>query len=646
MKNIIPLVIVGLFVLSGFGAGGFLVKYEPESELEILSEIVEFAQPMIKDYNNDYLFIELKEANGNLKTTGEPILPIVMRKYTFPLGTKINDIQVSFSDIQQYSLLKKISPAPSPITAADDAELLIENVEENKEIYMGNKAYPEDHYSYSIHAGLDGKDHVIIVNLRCFPIRYQPGENLLYAAGKLDINVMYESPKNPVVFPDVYDMVIIAPEKFSTKLQPLIDHKNNVGVTTILKTTETIYEEYEGRDQPEKIKYFIKDAIETWNISYVLLVGGKKSLLTGNWGIEGPRMPNDDLWHVPVRYNTLLDSTGEAGCLTDLYFSDIYKIERNELVFDDWDSDENGFFAEWTLDNKDILDLYPDVNVGRLACRNRFEVQIMVNKIITYESEGSDPSWFNKIVGVGGDSFDDGPPLGDDYLEGEERNKLAFEYLSEFTPVKVWSSNQGTGEPVPTTFHILKAINEGCGFLYIAGHGNPFLFNTHWFDDYTWDNSPGGINIYEMLRLRNGKKLPICMIGACHNSEFNVSFFNFRESPLEPYPTPESWSWMLTRKIGGGAIATIGYTGLEWVATFGWDGDDIPDCTQYFSGYIDSRFFHAYGVDGVEILGEACGQAITEYLDRFPGMDGKWDCKTVQQWHLLGDPSLKIGGYT
>ena len=104
---------------------------------------------------------------------------------------------------------------------------------------------------------------------------------------------------------------------------------------------------------------------------------------------------------------------------------------------------------------------------------------------------------------------------------------------------------------------------------------------------------------------------------------------------------------MLTRKIGGGAIATIGYTAYEWVATYGWDNDDKPDCTQFVSGYMDSRFFHAYGVDGVEILGEAWGQAITEYRDRFhTGQGGnRWDSKTPLQWLLLGDPSLLIGGY-
>ena len=82
----------------------------------------------------------------------------------------------------------------------------------------------------------------------------------------------------------------------------------------------------------------------------------------------------------------------------------------------------------------------------------------------------------------------------------------------------------------------------------------------------------------------------------------------------------------------------------EWVATYGWDNDDKPDCTQFVSGYMDSRFFHAYGVDGVEILGEAWGQAITDYRDRFHG-GNRWDSKTPLQWLLLGDPSLKIGGY-
>jgi len=263
MKKIIPLAIFGILVLSGIGAGAYLEKIEPNSELKKYSDSILFSEPIIKENENEYLFIDLKESNANLITTGEPILPIFIKKYVFPFGTKIKDIQVTFSEIKQYSLSKKMAPAPSPVTTINGVETMIEKDKENKAIYSSNKLYPEEQYAFSFHAGLEEKDHVVILNLRCFPIQYLPVENLIYSAGRLNIDVICEHPKKPVVFPDEYDMVIIAPEKFSKDLQPLIDHKNSYGIQTTLKTTESIYNEHSGRDQPEKIKYFIKYAIES-----------------------------------------------------------------------------------------------------------------------------------------------------------------------------------------------------------------------------------------------------------------------------------------------------------------------------------------------------------------------------------------------
>ena len=90
---------------------------------------------------------------------------------------------------------------------------------------------------------------------------------------------------------------------FSEDLQPLIDHKDSYGIETVLKTAEDISSEYTGVDEPEKIKFFIKDAIEDWGIKYVLLVGGLKSYIWGNprehynYGVKD--------WLVPVRYNNI-----------------------------------------------------------------------------------------------------------------------------------------------------------------------------------------------------------------------------------------------------------------------------------------------------------------------------------------------------
>ncbi|GAI93555.1 unnamed protein product, partial [marine sediment metagenome] len=137
-------------------------------------------------------------------------------------------------------------------------------------------------------------------------MRYIPAEGRLYVAESADIEITYVEPAS-CPFPEngEYDLVIIAPPRFSLSLQRLVRHKNNHGVNTILKTTNDIYREYSGVDKPEQIKYFIKDAIEEWDVKYVLLVGGLKSLLWGRARDDVNQGSKD--WYVPVRYNNLFD---------------------------------------------------------------------------------------------------------------------------------------------------------------------------------------------------------------------------------------------------------------------------------------------------------------------------------------------------
>jgi hypothetical protein len=78
-----------------------------------------------------------------------------------------------------------------------------------------------------------------------------------------------------------YDLVIIAPELFSGELSVLVGHKNSHGVLSFVQTVEDIYGQYPGVDEAEQIKYFIKDAYDTFQVRYVLLVG--------------------DIDHVPIR---------------------------------------------------------------------------------------------------------------------------------------------------------------------------------------------------------------------------------------------------------------------------------------------------------------------------------------------------------
>jgi hypothetical protein len=418
---------------------------------------------------------------------------------------------------------------------------------------------------------------------------------------------------------DEYDMVIITPEKFVSYLQPLVDHKNKHDVQTTIKTTETIYTEYEGRDKAEQIKYFIKDAIEQWGIKYVLLIGGMKPLSFD--------------WFVPVRYSNLNDGSGHEVFLTDLYFADIYK-ENGE--FEDWDSNGNGVFAEWGFTG-DKLDLKPDVAVGRLPCRTTDEVQTVVEKIITYENTAYGKSWLNQMVVVGGDSFPDNPGY-----EGESTCDVAASYMDDFNVKKLYASTGTLSGPED----IINAVNQGCGFLLTRGRGGT---------DRVRMVMPEGdefiaFDIDSISQLNNKDMYPIVVLGECIHGRFDVGLINIikllqKDPEYNIYDCIyECIAWKLVCEKNAGAIATLTNTNI----CYGAIGDDnhngILDDAELYGGFLAVELFRLYGQEGIDTLGTLHQKALSNYVDLFPVHTDKIHCKSVQEFILFGDPSLKIGG--
>jgi len=607
----------------------------PQSgDIKELKMEITFSNPEVADDGN-YATIHL-EGCSSLLSPGKPVIPVYKKIMTFPFGTHIKSIEVSANDIEEKSLYKKIMPAYDAVPP--DMHSSLPALQEDKTIYEG-KEFPQTWYEYAAMGGIKEGKHATILSLTLYPLHYTPSENVIKLAHEMKIKVNYEPPKKPLMQNDVYDLLIISPSEFSDALQPLVEHKENHGIKTKLVTLNEIYNgayfTSKGRDDAEKVKYFIKDAIEQWGIKYVLLVGGRHGGLT------------QQKWWCPVRYTNLDDgSNWETGYLSDLYFADIYKYEGNETVFDDWDSNGNGIYAEWWIMGKDTLDFYPDVYVGRLPARNKFEVTNMVEKIINYETTTYGQQWFKKIVAVGGDTF---PGEDDPYYEGELATSKSVEYMQGFDAVKLYTSDHTLGN----ANDVINAVRQGCGFLNFEGHGNPMGWATHPpHDENTWID---GLKVQEMHQLSNKGMYPVCVVGGCHNSQFNVSLLNLLkiyEGYQEWYSyiykgemSPESWSWWIVRMAEGGAIASIGCTGLGYGTIGDFDGDGIPDCIQYLGGFIDSEFFRVYAQEGKDILGEAYGTTLTNYIAKFPPMEDKIDAKTVQEWVLMGDPSLKIGGY-
>lgn len=661
MKNmVLPIFIVALLSFTSINVMAEDNQSSSNSDIFVKEDQISFSQAIFES-KGDYISINVGETDIFLKNPGKPILPIYVKTLKFPFGTKIKDVDVTFSDIKQQVISGKIVPASEPVLLdsanSDDTDKIIED----SSVYSSSTLYPDKWYDYNICCGLDKTEHVIILTIRCYPLRYSPAEDTIQYIENFDVKVTYEEGRGLNALSDQYDMVIITPKRFESAVSSLKEHKDEMGLHTMVKTTESIYKDYTGRDEPEKIKYFIKAAIETYDIKYVLLVGGKQR--------------QSSRWYVPARYSNLEDKASgqetywNETYTSDLYYADIYDSEGN---FSSWDSNENGKFAEWTwvwnseygywsseIDKKDIFDLSPDVYVGRLACNNIFDVRTVVKKIINYEKNTYDESWFKKIILVGGDTI---PAVGDTILEGEMETELGASYIEPlgFEVNRIWVSNGA----LESSADVIEAITDGAGFLYFSGHGSPGVWSTHPYqDDKEWIDA---LATFQMTKLRNNDKLPICVVGGCHNSEFDVGLFNFiagMKHPLRYFSyaedqncfgkltwLPRCWSWNLIRQKNGGSIATIGNTGLGW-------GDGGLDCTAQFDGWITSHFFQVYyNLSGLEncTLGMVHGQTISEYVASFDPNDlvhypyeqsDSKHRKTVEEWTLLGDPSLKIGGY-
>ncbi len=630
MKKIIPLLLIGIMVLSGLGAA--TVTNNSETTMK-KTQTISFSDPEIIE-KEGYAIITMQETNTWLNTPDAPMLPAFTTTYTFPFGTKIKTVDVTFSEPEEYVVEQKIAPTPTPVTYVAGKK-----VKYHHEVQAIGSTYPEALYDYHLGAGISGEDHVIFVTVRCFPIQHKSEGNTILFRNKASLSMTYVLPSPETSMVDEYSLVIIAPKTFSESLQPLVNHKISKGITTKLVTRNeicnSVYFPAEGRDCAEEMKYFIKNAYDQWGTDYVLLVGGRYG------GILNEK------WYVPVRYTNLDDGANwEGGYLSDLYFADLYDAFGD---FSTWDSNGNGIFAEWNSQGKDILDMYPEVYIGRLACTNLDEVKSLVTKITTYENTTAGSEWFNKMVVVGGDSA---PNATDPWYEGEEENALALQYMAGFDGIRLWTSNGNFTK----TQDVIDGINAGCGLLFFDGHGNPMSWSTHPpHNESMWIT---GLQVKDMPKLTNAEKLPVTVCGGCHNGQFNTSLLNILKGVIQEGLkyfqwkfylgewTPECWAWKLMSVKNGGSIATMAYTGLDWFATEDWNNDTIPDCTQFYSGYANTQFFKNYGVNNKTILGQAHTQTLIDYLNAYPPMLEKLDAKTVQEFVLLGDPSLQIGGYS
>ena len=664
MRKSLPILVVGILIISGFGTLAINVENTNNITVGDITEIIEVDVSSLKivDSDNDYIEVSLDNGELYLMNPGQPMIPRVMKTYELPFGVTNIKIEAEPSGIQELEISKQIVPSPAPLPLSPRSDAVLQT---NKDatVYGSDDLYPHDWYGFHAGCGLNAEgEHVTHLTVNIFPLRYSPATEKVILAENVDIKISYDEP-NIDIFPqtDAYDLVIISPSKFSTELERLVDHKNTFGMETIVKTTQEIYDECSGRDKPEKIKYFIKDAIETWGIQYVLLFGGLKSTI---WGKAKDNQNHGSFgWHIPVRYsNFQYDgaesynfTSGEPGYLCDLYYADIYKEGG---VFDDWDSNGNGIFAEWSGDEvRDELDLYPDVAFGRLAVRNDQEAKDVIDKIINYEKLPADPSWFKRMISISGDGFLDqedwniqwdtnGLPDGEYTIYAQSSNPeeetgpideihitldKTVETQITFNHDDHLKEELQDGYPAPPIAEIMTISNGNIlgntDYTYTPHDGEAYCNDLYWYANISY--------VGEVLTIRGKSYDPkpygnLTDIELWIENDVGTEVFSANLEDTETYYEGE---WIVGDKVLRGRGGALVYIPEDWssnsVFTSNGKWYDQSDVIEEFSKGYGLAFFsghgspgwwgdHYPGIPGNRRYGQVAGLVVTQVSPYFP----------------------------
>jgi len=592
MKKGISFFIVSVLIFTAVNVAGF-------SQKESTIFRVSFPNLSINEKDEE-IFLDLEGSNHMLKKENHYIFPVYLKSFIFPLGTTIKEIIVNPSNINCVFLNKKLEVASGPVICGSNK---ISNKCDNVPISIYKW------YDFDIGTGIYNGVRSVIVKILLYPVQYKPDKDLLEWAEDMEISINHRlaASKTSASSDDIFELLVLSPDNFENELDDLINHKFNNGILSKFVSLNDIYNgvffPVQGRDNQEKIKYFIKNAVDNWQVKFVLLVG--------------------DNTYFPIRLSHIyMNDWDDNFIVSDLYYSDIY---NDTLGFSSWDTNGNDIFGDLNVPGveDDEVDLYPDVYLGRLACSDNFEVSTCVQKIIGYETNKAyTEHWFTEIIGVGGDTH---VGESEEIDEGEYVNEFIINDLNLFVPTKLYASLGKLSGYLPTgSARITNNINDGCGFLNFIGHGATWGYGTHPHgDSSTWLPTPN--NYYfstDVLNLINSNKLPIVLNSGCDVGKFHED--------------KDCFPWAFVKNPDGGGIASCGASAVSY-------GGSGSDSTEVWVGKMIVGMYNSYNqkatTGSATTFGEIWSEAITNYL--VPGMTAI-DYKVVESWEPFGDPSLVI----
>ncbi|MGB9763400.1 MAG: C25 family cysteine peptidase, partial [Minisyncoccia bacterium] len=218
-------------------------------------------------------------------------------------------------------------------------------------------------------------------------------KNLLNYDFILDNEGYVKGIKKSKISQDSYDLLIITSKKIkeSNILEYYKSFKINQGYKIYEIEVENIEKSYSGLDLPEKIRNYLKDFYQKYNIKYLLLIGEPYNFKFQTSNSTGGTIPMRYCYPDPKNHNRIEDTDKDGAVPTDYYYADLTG---------DWDSDRDGNFGEY---NEDKVDFENELIVGRIPFDDVSVIEEILSRSIKFEKEELNKE--NKKILMAGDIY-------------------------------------------------------------------------------------------------------------------------------------------------------------------------------------------------------------------------------------------------
>lgn len=457
-------------------------------------------------------------------------------------------------------------------------------------------------------------------------------------------------------------------EEWIAEGRRLRNYKQTSRLGAVIKTLNEINRDYEGRDEPERIKRAIHEYALDPGIKYVMLVGDAKIMpvryqYTG-YTTDGATFYSSSEGYCRDRYcdengtncadyctehPSYCDGEGHIRWCpyeaygfvpNDGYYANLWNNDDLSKEFDDWDRDGDGFFGELYRDNYRGIDghtMHPDVVVGRVPVRTPEEFGIFIDKIMAYENgiDGMRRSdAYRKVLLTASNSGS-----ANHYLLGEELgSSYDITYLTTlegdtFSIQHPDGSEETTSTPAPFMSEFINTNTPH--FVGYGGHGSQIC----WCDmGFGWRHAVGLTN-----------ELPVIAAAAsCSTAKLADPLWYLEPPPVSVTSSETPAYTMADAFLGGSNGGAVVYVGAVTTSRGG-------------ANHLERRFFRAIK-DGARTAGDAWLNAVEGYiayhnLDLLSEADwhddsthpngGYWIGLTLGDYnrmHFFGDPSLRRYG--